>query len=767
MTVAEPHNLKPTAIWRTSDVAGLARTWLPDIEIVELPDGRWSTSLYSWDVENDLDGCIHNTRAAAIRSQAAAGIRHARDLAAELRSGIETVFSISDEQFRTYVEWLRGIVSREASRRQAAIEMYERGVRRANEWIADQQAKRGLTDDDRFEDSYPASLRTARGKVLEYRAMLAELQGPIGKSAEEEATSVAAEPFAAYLALESTLGASIQIRRLDDFWQARHKCSYGNGCYSIQYHGRFPTQQAAYDHAVLRIQSAARWVVESGESVRVKAGIGEPDVLRAKKILKWLEGLTPPEPDEIPEPAPDAAPIFPAATRKKGRKKAAEAETPIAETAKLVRTSRRLEHYRARLDGCIAAIASAKDDLLDHYLSARDELQAIVDEELGFLSGPPVPPPVELVFRPSKKNDEVVEIVVGEVAPGIWCEGTRISIDNSGYGGPSWSFGKRFATEVEAWSEAIGNLAKNLRDRPRQPESVKKAREWLEGVAAERGVDIDAQLERMKEHLQAVLEMYRSQKMADPEVDAPIADATPPSKLDQLRGMHAEFTRMRDQLDRAIEQEELRTGNGAPEHFAYSTFAKACRKRKADLDASIAKLDEQIAAETAPVLPAWSPPAWVRDAEDTGSNVFAIADALPDKHALAWIDERNRQIRLATATVPPFEACIDFGRNLGASIQIRSTQDGEAWEVAHDCAWGGGGYVAQFRGRYVTRRGAFTVAAKAIRKEATIPIEAAKVKPPVMCVGAEDLRRAREILEWLDALAPPGPDEVEPERAAA
>jgi transcriptional accessory protein Tex/SPT6 len=58
-------------------------------------------------------------------------------------------------------------------------------------------------------------------------------------------------------------------------------------------------------------------------------------------------------------------------------------------------------------------------------------------------------------------------------------------------------------------------------------------------------------------------------------------------KVIDLEGMIREFEIMADDLDRQISNEEERTGVRDINHFAYSTFAKAARQRRDNLQISV------------------------------------------------------------------------------------------------------------------------------------------------------------------------------------
>ena len=65
---------------------------------------------------------------------------------------------------------------------------------------------------------------------------------------------------------------------------------------------------------------------------------------------------------------------------------------------------------------------------------------------------------------------------------------------------------------------------------------------------------------------------------------------------EQLGLMMGEFERMASDLDLQIESEEKKSGITDPEHFAYSTFAKAARQRRDNLAHSAKDLRVQINA---------------------------------------------------------------------------------------------------------------------------------------------------------------------------
>ena len=62
----------------------------------------------------------------------------------------------------------------------------------------------------------------------------------------------------------------------------------------------------------------------------------------------------------------------------------------------------------------------------------------------------------------------------------------------------------------------------------------------------------------------------------------------------QLNAMIGEFTRMANELDREIGQEERRANINDPNHFAYPTYARAARSRRDNIVASITELRGQL-----------------------------------------------------------------------------------------------------------------------------------------------------------------------------
>jgi flagellar FliJ protein len=65
-------------------------------------------------------------------------------------------------------------------------------------------------------------------------------------------------------------------------------------------------------------------------------------------------------------------------------------------------------------------------------------------------------------------------------------------------------------------------------------------------------------------------------------------------QVGQIEAMVEEFNRMVSDLDIEIAAEHRRTGIEDEKHFAYSTFARAARQRRANLQASIDELSQQL-----------------------------------------------------------------------------------------------------------------------------------------------------------------------------
>jgi flagellar FliJ protein len=65
-------------------------------------------------------------------------------------------------------------------------------------------------------------------------------------------------------------------------------------------------------------------------------------------------------------------------------------------------------------------------------------------------------------------------------------------------------------------------------------------------------------------------------------------------QVGQIEAMIEEFGRMVGDLDMEIAAEHRRTGIEDEKHFAYSTFARAARQRRANLQTSVSDLNSQL-----------------------------------------------------------------------------------------------------------------------------------------------------------------------------
>jgi hypothetical protein len=65
-------------------------------------------------------------------------------------------------------------------------------------------------------------------------------------------------------------------------------------------------------------------------------------------------------------------------------------------------------------------------------------------------------------------------------------------------------------------------------------------------------------------------------------------------QVGQIETMIEEFSRMIGDLDVEIAAEHRRTGIEDEKHFAYSTFARAARQRRANLQTSVTDLNSQL-----------------------------------------------------------------------------------------------------------------------------------------------------------------------------
>ena len=111
-------------------------------------------------------------------------------------------------------------------------------------------------------------------------------------------------------------------------------------------------------------------------------------------------------------------------------------------------------------------------------------------------------------------------------------------------------------------------------------------------------------------------------------------------KLSDIDAMAAEFRRMAQDLEQQIEAEHVRTGVREVNHFAYSSFAKAARKRCDNLQVTIADL----AAKREPA------DRDVANAEDELKRVQMASDRANEERPSAG--RRASRNRLMTAGTP-------------------------------------------------------------------------------------------------------------------
>ncbi len=133
---------------------------------------------------------------------------------------------------------------------------------------------------------------------------------------------------------------------------------------------------------------------------------------------------------------------------------------------------------------------------------------------------------------------------------------------------------------------------------------------------------------------------YRIMKSREALIRAATFDlAEKRRKVGDIDGMIAEFRRMAQDLEQQIEAEHVRTGVRDVTHFAYSSFAKAARKRCENLVVTIADLQGKREAAT---LDAAS-------AEDELKRVQLAADrANEERPSAGRRASRNRSLGMIT-----------------------------------------------------------------------------------------------------------------------
>lgn len=113
-------------------------------------------------------------------------------------------------------------------------------------------------------------------------------------------------------------------------------------------------------------------------------------------------------------------------------------------------------------------------------------------------------------------------------------------------------------------------------------------------------------------------------------------------KLTDLDGMMAEFRRMALDLEQQIEAEHVRTGVREPSHFAYSSFAKAARKRCDNLIESAADLARKREAAAADVTAAEDDVKRMQLAGDRASEERPHAGRRPSRNRLMGVGTSSR-----------------------------------------------------------------------------------------------------------------------------
>ncbi len=98
-------------------------------------------------------------------------------------------------------------------------------------------------------------------------------------------------------------------------------------------------------------------------------------------------------------------------------------------------------------------------------------------------------------------------------------------------------------------------------------------------------------------------------------------------RVGQIETMIEEFTRMINDLEHEIAAEQRRTGIEDEKHFAYSTFARAARQRRDNLNMSIEGLKGQL--ETAKAALDLAETELVHEKERQARESGAEADDMP------------------------------------------------------------------------------------------------------------------------------------------
>jgi len=104
-------------------------------------------------------------------------------------------------------------------------------------------------------------------------------------------------------------------------------------------------------------------------------------------------------------------------------------------------------------------------------------------------------------------------------------------------------------------------------------------------------------------------------------------------RIAQLQQMIAEFTRMANELDREISNEEQRANNNDPSHFAYPTYARAARTRRDNLNHSLNDLREKLNAAQAQLDEAGEELSKAQSQEMRDHAAERLVDIVAERHA--------------------------------------------------------------------------------------------------------------------------------------
>ena len=105
-------------------------------------------------------------------------------------------------------------------------------------------------------------------------------------------------------------------------------------------------------------------------------------------------------------------------------------------------------------------------------------------------------------------------------------------------------------------------------------------------------------------------------------------------RIAQLQQMIAEFTRMTNELDREIANEEQRANINDPSHFAYPTYARAARTRRDNLNHSLGDLREKLGAAERQMEEAAEELAKARSQDARDHAAERMVDIVAERHAV-------------------------------------------------------------------------------------------------------------------------------------